>query len=117
MNNQLNLKSMNQDKNSFDLGNIGLVNNQQGFTELHKTGEGNWTLQNNNITVGGLENVAVKQGSLTVAKTAILSAGEIYNAPGAFLGGSGTIAGKVKNAGTLYMGDIQKNCPFSDLYS
>ncbi|QWA13681.1 hypothetical protein GTU79_14600 [Sodalis ligni] len=113
INNRLNLKSANQDENSFDLSIIGIANNRQGFSALDKMGEGNWTLNNNNVAAGGLEQVAVKQGSLTLAKTAILSAGEVYNGPAAFLGGSGTIRGNVKNAGTLYMGKMQPIAPFS----
>ncbi|WP_213989591.1 autotransporter outer membrane beta-barrel domain-containing protein [Sodalis sp. dw_96] len=115
INNLLILKSNNQDENSFDLDLIGLANHRQGFTELHKFGEGNWTLNNSNAAAGGMESVVVKQGSLTLAKTAILSADEIVNAPAAFLGGSGTIKGKVKNAGTLYMGKMQNIAPFQTL--
>jgi outer membrane autotransporter protein len=115
INNRLNLMSANQDENSFDLSIIGIANNRQGFSALDKMGEGNWTLNNNNVAAGGLEQVAVKHGSLTLAKTAILSAGEVYNGPAAFLGGSGTIRGNVKNAGTLYMGKMQPIAPFQSL--
>ncbi|XBS68022.1 autotransporter outer membrane beta-barrel domain-containing protein [Acerihabitans sp. KWT182] len=114
-NNRLNLMSGERDENSFDLGLIGLADNRQGFSELHKTGAGDWTLQNNNTLAGGLEKVTVAGGSLTLDKTAVLTAGKVYNAPGAYFGGSGVLKGAVKNAGTLFMGKIKSSAPFQTL--
>ncbi len=79
-NNRLNLKSANKDDNSLNLDIFALVDNQQGFTDLHKMAEGNWTLNNSNVAIGGLKRVVVEQGSMTLAKTAVLSA-EKYTTP------------------------------------
>jgi outer membrane autotransporter protein len=86
---------------SFNVGQIGVGQQYQGFESFEKTGAGAWTLTG---TTGATGPWVVNQGTLVVNGSLAQSSGLTVNS-GGIIGGSGTLPMTMINGGTLSPGN------------